>query len=63
VVDSEIYNNSLTVEQDVQFNGVSRRLEKPIDSPSSTDANTVLSSATADKNPATGVAGLAARVQ
>jgi hypothetical protein len=47
----------------VQFNGVSRRLEKPIDSPSSADANTVSSSAIVDKNPAAGVAGLAARVQ
>ena len=63
VVDSEIYNNSLTVEQDVQFNGVSRRLEKPIDSPSSTDAKTVSSSAMADKNPAASLAGLAAGVQ
>jgi len=35
VVDGEIYNKTLTIEQDAQFEGVARRLEKPVDAPSS----------------------------
>ena len=34
VVDGEIFNKSLTIEQGAQFEGASRRLEKPIDAPS-----------------------------
>ena len=34
VVNGEIYNKSLTIEEDVQFEGASRRLEKPVDAPS-----------------------------
>ena len=38
VVDGEIFNKSLTIEQNALFEGVSRRLEKPVDPPSSADA-------------------------
>ena len=34
VVDGEIFNRSLTIEQNAQFEGVSRRLERPIEAPS-----------------------------
>lgn len=34
-VEGEIYSKSLTIEQDAQFEGVSRRLDKPIDPPAS----------------------------
>ena len=34
-VDGEVYNKSLTIEPNVQFEGVSRRLERPIDAPKS----------------------------
>lgn len=34
VVDGEIYNRSLSIEQNAQFEGVSRRLERAIDTPS-----------------------------
>ena len=44
VVSGEIYNKSLAIEQDVQFEGVSRRPEKSIESPSSDEAKTALSS-------------------
>lgn len=33
VVDGEILNRSLTIEQHAQFEGVSRRLEKPVEAP------------------------------
>lgn len=33
-VDGEIYNKSLSIEQDAQFEGVARRLDKPIEAPS-----------------------------
>ena len=34
VVDGEIYNRSLTIEQNAQFEGVARRLDRPGDAPS-----------------------------
>ncbi len=34
VVDGELFNKSLTIEQDAQFEGTSRRLDRPIDAPS-----------------------------
>lgn len=33
-VDGEVYNKSLTIEQDAQFEGVARRLDRAIDAPS-----------------------------
>lgn len=33
VVNGEIFNRSLSIDQNAQFEGVSRRLEKPIDAP------------------------------
>lgn len=33
VVDGEIFNKSLTIEQDAQFEGVARRLERAVDAP------------------------------
>jgi cytoskeletal protein CcmA (bactofilin family) len=38
VVEGEIYSKSLTIEQEAQFEGVSRRLDKPVDGPSSAQA-------------------------
>jgi cytoskeletal protein CcmA (bactofilin family) len=38
-VDGEIFSKSLTVEENVQFEGVSRRLEKSVELPSSAQAN------------------------
>ncbi len=35
IVDGEIYNRSLTIEQNAQFEGVARRLDRPVDAPSS----------------------------
>jgi cytoskeletal protein CcmA (bactofilin family) len=32
-VDGEIFNKSLTIDQNVQFEGVSRRLDRPVDAP------------------------------
>ena len=52
-VSGEIYNKSLAIEQDVQFEGVSRRPEKPIESPAPDEAKTALSSV-ADEIRATG---------
>ena len=37
-VEGEIYSKSLTIEQDAQFEGVSRRLDKPVDVPASAQA-------------------------
>jgi cytoskeletal protein CcmA (bactofilin family) len=34
VVDGEIFNRSLTIEQNAQFEGVSRRLDQPVETPS-----------------------------
>jgi cytoskeletal protein CcmA (bactofilin family) len=39
-VDGEVFSKSLTVEESVQFEGVSRRLEKPIEVPSSAQVAT-----------------------
>ena len=36
-VEGEIFNRSLTVEENVRFEGVSRRLDKPVDGPSPSD--------------------------
>jgi hypothetical protein len=33
VVEGEIYSKSLTIEHEAQFEGVSRRLDKPVDAP------------------------------
>ena len=38
MVDGEILNKSLTIEQNAQFEGVARRLDKPVDPPSSQQA-------------------------
>jgi cytoskeletal protein CcmA (bactofilin family) len=38
VVEGEIYSKSLTIEHQAQFEGVSRRLDKPVDAPSSAQA-------------------------
>lgn len=40
-VDGEIYNKSLTIEQNAQFEGVARRLDKAIDAPTSTETQPV----------------------
>lgn len=37
-VEGEIFNKSLTVEPNVQFEGMSRRLEKPVESPARAEA-------------------------
>lgn len=63
VVEGEIYNKSLAIEQDVQFEGVSRRLDKPIDLPSRADSKPPLSCATAEKIAVVVPAGVAATVQ
>ena len=39
VVDGEILSKSLTIEQSAQFEGIARRLDKPIDPPSSEQIN------------------------
>jgi cytoskeletal protein CcmA (bactofilin family) len=39
VIDGEIFNRSLKIEENVQFEGVSRRLDKPVDAPSRTQLN------------------------
>jgi cytoskeletal protein CcmA (bactofilin family) len=39
VVDGELYNKSLTIEQDAQFEGMSRRLDRPVESPSMDQIN------------------------
>ncbi|MFN3658355.1 MAG: polymer-forming cytoskeletal protein [Pseudolabrys sp.] len=36
VVDGEIFNKSLTIEQNAQFEGVARRLDKAVDAPAET---------------------------
>lgn len=38
-VDGEVFSRSLTVEENVQFEGVSRRLDKPVELPSSARNN------------------------
>lgn len=39
VVDGELFNKSLTIEQDAQFEGASRRLDRPVDAPSLDQVN------------------------
>jgi hypothetical protein len=39
VVDGEIYNESLVIEQNAQFEGVSRRLNRPVEAPTSDQLN------------------------
>jgi cytoskeletal protein CcmA (bactofilin family) len=39
VVDGEIFNKSLTIEQDALFEGMSRRLERPVEAPSTDNIN------------------------
>ena len=39
MVDGEIYNRALTIEQNAQFEGVARRLDRPVDAPSSERLN------------------------
>jgi cytoskeletal protein CcmA (bactofilin family) len=53
VVDGEIFNKSLTIEQNAQFEGVARRLEKAVEPPSSEQpkGGNVMSSAMADVVP------------
>jgi cytoskeletal protein CcmA (bactofilin family) len=41
VVEGEIYNKSLTIEQNAQFEGVSRRLERPVEAPTADQVNGV----------------------
>lgn len=50
-VEGEIYSKSLTVEENVQFEGVSRKLDKPIDSSAIAQTPTVK---TVTATPATG---------
>lgn len=38
-VDGEIYKELLTIEQNVQFEGVSRRLDRPVEAPTSDQVN------------------------
>ena len=58
VVDGDIFNKSLTIEQGAQFEGASRRLEKPIDAPSTvrTKANKPTPAPTAEAASVTGPA-------
>lgn len=58
VVDGEIYNKTLTIEQDAQFEGVARRLEKPVDAPSSvrTKASKPVKASTVEAIPTPGPA-------
>ncbi len=39
VVEGEIFNKSLTIEQDALFEGMSRRLERPVEAPSTDKTN------------------------
>ena len=38
LVEGEIFNKSLTIEQNAQFEGVARRLERPVEAPSAEQA-------------------------
>lgn len=49
-VDGEIYSRSLMIEQDAQFEGVSRKLDKPVEAPGATVANLATAPATAPSN-------------
>ena len=39
MVEGEIFNKSLTIEQDALFEGMSRRLERPVEAPSTDKIN------------------------
>lgn len=52
VVDGEIYNKTLTIVQNADFEGVSRRLDKPVDPPSTVKSS--LSAPVAEAIPASG---------
>jgi cytoskeletal protein CcmA (bactofilin family) len=60
VVEGEIYSKSLTIEQEARFEGVSRRLDKPVDAPAAAQATTPakipLAPATTEAPPAGAVA-------
>ena len=60
VVEGEIYSQSLAIEQQAQFEGVARRLDKPVDAPSSAQATMSakisLAPAMAEAGPAGAVA-------
>lgn len=49
-VDGEIFSRSLMIEQDAQFEGVSRKLDKPVDAPGATVATLAAAPATAPSN-------------
>jgi cytoskeletal protein CcmA (bactofilin family) len=55
-VDGEIFSKSLTVEENVQFEGMSRKLDKPIDLPAITQSTTVKTVVTAAKTGPTAAA-------
>jgi cytoskeletal protein CcmA (bactofilin family) len=59
VVDGEIFNKSLTIEQNAQFEGVARRLERAVDAPSSAQAKagTPAMAPAAEVIPISGAAG------
>jgi cytoskeletal protein CcmA (bactofilin family) len=57
VVNGEIHNKSLSIDQNARFEGVSRRLEKPVELPTGVPAEAPLSPAMADANPGIGAAG------
>ncbi len=40
VVEGEIYNRALTIEEDARFEGMSRRLDQPVESPSLDSSST-----------------------
>jgi len=50
-VDGEVFSRSLTVEENVQFEGVSRRLDKPVELPSTVPTAVSAAPATADPVP------------
>jgi cytoskeletal protein CcmA (bactofilin family) len=45
VVEGEIFNNSLVIEQNAQFEGVARRLSKPVEAPTSDQINAKVTTA------------------
>lgn len=49
-VDGEIFSRSLMIEQDAQFEGVSRKLDKPVDAPGASMATLAAAPATAPSN-------------
>jgi cytoskeletal protein CcmA (bactofilin family) len=53
VIDGEIFSKSLAVEENVQFEGMSRRLEKPIEVPSGMHGNAGRPVLAATGNPGT----------